>query len=242
MQQLVRPTEFVCLDNLADVKSLIDIKPYIDAAICYSWFYARPEKLQQSANLFENELGIQDYIEKARQNPENFGPKDLIRDLDHNDLLGSYLRFWGDIEYRGYLLTLRYSQDYSNKHLRSKSTSIACDDRFDQFYKWLDQQELFSEYGRVFVVVNEPFNGSRPHVDVKNTNSDPDEFIWFRFNLKKQFWIEVDSQKKYASGYLSWFDTALLHGGDPIPYACYSIRVDGVFSPKVRDYLTNYSR
>ena len=120
MQQLTRPNGFICLDNLADIESLIKIKPYVDAAICHSWFYARPEKLQQSANLFDNELGLQDYIEKARQNPENFGPEELIRDLDSNDLLGSYLRFWGDIEYRGYLLTLRYCRDYSSKHLKSK--------------------------------------------------------------------------------------------------------------------------
>jgi hypothetical protein len=63
------------------------------------------------------------------------------------------------------------------------------------------------------------------------------EFIWFRTNLSKPFYmLDPDSgERAYVAGHAAWFDTVnQFHGADASGGLSFSIRVDGVFSDAFR--------
>jgi hypothetical protein len=64
------------------------------------------------------------------------------------------------------------------------------------------------------------------------------EFVWFRTNLDKAFYVQDRKSKKklYVSSYSAWFDTVnQFHGADAgKPALTFSIRVDGTFSDEFR--------
>lgn len=63
------------------------------------------------------------------------------------------------------------------------------------------------------------------------------EFIWFRTNLRKPFYM-LDPQsgaQLYVSSHAAWFDTVnQFHGADASGDLAFSIRVDGVFTDEFR--------
>ena len=63
------------------------------------------------------------------------------------------------------------------------------------------------------------------------------EFIWFRPNLKKRFYMLNDGtgERQYVDSYSAWFDTVnQYHGCDAGEGLTYSIRVDGKFTDEFR--------
>jgi len=63
------------------------------------------------------------------------------------------------------------------------------------------------------------------------------EFIWFRTNLEKPFYMQAakGGKRKYVDSYSAWFDTVnQFHGGDETGKLAISIRIDGVFSDELR--------
>ena len=63
------------------------------------------------------------------------------------------------------------------------------------------------------------------------------EFIWFRTNLDKPFYLQDSKSKKkgYVKSYSAWFDTVnQFHGSDRSGALAISIRVDGIFSDEFR--------
>jgi hypothetical protein len=66
------------------------------------------------------------------------------------------------------------------------------------------------------------------------------EFIWFRPNLKKRFYMlnNETGQKEYVESYTAWFDTVnQYHGCDSGKGLTYSIRVDGKFTDEFRQKI-----
>jgi hypothetical protein len=66
------------------------------------------------------------------------------------------------------------------------------------------------------------------------------EFIWFRTNLKKPFFMlnHQTNEKKYVESYSAWFDSVnQYHGSDGVDGLSFSIRVDGVFTDEFRDQI-----
>jgi hypothetical protein len=63
------------------------------------------------------------------------------------------------------------------------------------------------------------------------------EFVWFRTNLRKPFYMFNDEtgEKLYVDSYSAWFDTVnQFHGTDPQEGLSFSIRVDGHFTDEFR--------
>ena len=91
---------------------------------------------------------------------------------------------------------------------------------------------------KVTIIHNAPGRPGMEHCDHKI----PDlvsEFIWFRCDLKKQFFIR-DTQHGYpwfVESQMIWFHDRLTHNIEPIEETCFSVRVDGKFSSWFRDYL-----
>lgn len=66
------------------------------------------------------------------------------------------------------------------------------------------------------------------------------EFIWFRTNLKKPFYLlnHETNEKQYVESYSAWFDSVnQFHGSDSCEGLSFSMRVDGVFTNKFRERI-----
>ena len=73
------------------------------------------------------------------------------------------------------------------------------------------------------------------------------EFIWFRTNLDKPFYMldPITDNKRYVHSHAAWFDTVnQYHGADGNGRLSISIRVDGIFSDDFRQRIpfTNENR
>jgi hypothetical protein len=66
------------------------------------------------------------------------------------------------------------------------------------------------------------------------------DFIWFRINLKKPFYLlnQRTDKKLYVESYSAWFDTVnQFHGADSCEGLSFSIRVDGQFTDEFRNQI-----
>ena len=94
----------------------------------------------------------------------------------------------------------------------------------------------FESTGRMLIMYDDvprEVPAHRDHVETDILH----EFIWFRTNLRKPFYM-LDyrtGEKKYVEGYSAWFDSVnQFHGSDPYQGLAISVRVDGVFTEEFR--------
>lgn len=97
----------------------------------------------------------------------------------------------------------------------------------------------FKETGRMLIIYDDAGKSvpaHRDHVETEICN----EFIWFRTNLKKPFYVlnhETD-ERKYVESYSAWFDSVnQFHGSDACDGLSFSIRMDGKFTDEFRDSI-----
>ena len=97
----------------------------------------------------------------------------------------------------------------------------------------------FKATGRMLIMyddVQRPVPAHRDHTEKDVCH----EFIWFRTNLNKPFYMfnHETNEKQYVESYSAWFDTVnQFHGTDPGQGLTFSIRVDGVFSDEFRKLI-----
>jgi hypothetical protein len=94
----------------------------------------------------------------------------------------------------------------------------------------------FESTGRMLIMYDDvprEVPAHRDHVETDILH----EFIWFRTNLRKPFYMldHTTGEKKYVESYSAWFDSVnQFHGSDPYEGLAFSIRVDGVFTEEFR--------
>jgi hypothetical protein len=94
----------------------------------------------------------------------------------------------------------------------------------------------FEATGRILIIYDVggrevPAHRDHERADICN------EFIWFRTNLNKPFYLlnERTGSKLYVHSYSAWFDTVnQFHGSDAVDGLTFSIRVDGIFNGEFR--------
>jgi hypothetical protein len=97
----------------------------------------------------------------------------------------------------------------------------------------------FEKYGRMLII----FDNEGKEVPAHRDHLNPDvcnEFIWFRTNLSKPFYVmnNETGEKKYVESYSAWFDTVnQYHGSEAAEGLTFSIRVDGVFTDEFREHI-----
>ena len=97
----------------------------------------------------------------------------------------------------------------------------------------------FKSTGRMLIMyddVSRPVTAHRDHTDRNICH----EFIWFRTNLKKPFYLlnPTTNRKTYVQSYTAWFDTVnQFHGSDAAEGLTFSIRVDGTFTDEFRKQI-----
>lgn len=94
----------------------------------------------------------------------------------------------------------------------------------------------FKTTGRILIIYDDAARAVPAHRD----HLDPlvrHEFIWFRTNLEKPFYVlnHETNEKLYVGSYSAWFDTVnQFHGSDAKEGLSFSIRVDGIFNDEFR--------
>ena len=97
----------------------------------------------------------------------------------------------------------------------------------------------FKETGRILIIYDNAGKEVPPHRDHLNTEIC-NEFIWFRTNLIKPFYVlnHLSGEKRYVESYSAWFDAVnQFHGSEPVEGLSFSIRVDGKFTDEFREKI-----
>ena len=97
----------------------------------------------------------------------------------------------------------------------------------------------FKEKGRMLIIYDDAGKTVPAHRDHIETDICH-EFIWFRTNLKKPFYVlnHRSDEKKYVESYSAWFDSVnQYHGSDAADGLSFSIRVDGKFTDEFRKMI-----
>jgi hypothetical protein len=97
----------------------------------------------------------------------------------------------------------------------------------------------FKRIGRAMIMHDSTGQCVTPHRDHLHRNICH-EFIWFRTNLNKPFFVlnPRTDKRLYVSSYSAWFDTCnQFHGADSYDGLSVSIRVDGSFSDQLRKLI-----
>jgi hypothetical protein len=99
----------------------------------------------------------------------------------------------------------------------------------------------FKRTGRMLIIYDDTgleVPAHRDHLETEVCH----EFIWFRTNLTKPFYMlnHHTGEKLYVTSYTAWFDTVnQFHGSDAVTGLSFSIRVDGIFNEAFRKQIPN---
>lgn len=227
----------------------IDLEPYadLDALELDRWRFAlaiakNPALIFTSIvgtqlNLYdqgETELG--DFAKRThRQNEKD---KEAYSQLESMARFYTYCKYMYPTQGLGQCMHIRTVKNdlYNKKHLRDFCTDTPAAKSFEFFFQWLDRQQIFSEYGRAILFINEPGTSTTLHRDYPFPTSYKNQFVWITLGKTKNFFIQEDNgSKHYVTSRCALFDNANWHGSDPCKYASWSLRVDGVFSPQFLD-------
>ncbi|MDQ4123026.1 MAG: hypothetical protein M3209_16435 [Acidobacteriota bacterium] len=97
----------------------------------------------------------------------------------------------------------------------------------------------FKSTARMIVMydyVPRPVPAHRDHIESEFCS----DFIWFRTNLKKPFYMlnNKTDEKLYVESYSAWFDSVnQFHGADPCEGLSFSMRVDGQFTDEFKKQI-----
>ncbi len=97
----------------------------------------------------------------------------------------------------------------------------------------------FKATGRMLIIYDDKglsVPAHRDHLSTEVCNN----FIWFRTNLKKPFYVlnHETNEKLYVESYSAWFDSVnQFHGSDAHDDLSFSLRVDGHFTDEFRKLI-----
>lgn len=229
---LLNNKPFINLEPYVDITALEKQLPYLNYAVVRTTALSTPSKYYGNSFLQEGLTGLLDVVPTVDLTQYEF-----LQELKELDLLGAWVRYQSNISYGQQSQSIYYSLDYSKKHLESHRVGTWAVPYFKPFFDWLHESNIFSEYGRAVVFPNEPNTMTPIHCDYPDAISRKDEFIWINLDGRKKFFMYDPStnEKTYVDGKVSTFDNSSYHGCDPVEWATWSIRVDGVFSDEFLD-------
>lgn len=148
----------------------------------------------------------------------------------------STLQFWKPKITQSYYIPITYSPDkynYWNLNDASKFRLSSFAYELPELMTFI-RTLPFKETARIMLMFDTGGHVVTPHRDHINLNVCH-EFIWFRTNFKKKFYVYSKGEKEYIEGYSAWFDTVnQFHGADAANELNFSLRVDGIFSDELR--------
>lgn len=227
--KLINGTCWINLENHLDMNSFDLLEDRINLAIAKNARYIEPSYTPQFS-LFNNEMP--GFLEKKQEYKTTHPELDPVQ-------LGWYTKLSGAVTL-GTHLVLRgnsgYPSTYRYKHLNKFSVDMPCKNDFDFLFKWIEDQQCFTEYGRSMFWINEPRQQTAFHTDYGNYNLDKrDMFIWITGRVSKKLIIKDPlTEELSVSPYRAMvFNTINWHAscGDD-NFTSWSIRIDGSFNPE----------
>lgn len=217
------------LSTYVNIQALIDQKPQFDYAVVKSSTNITPTRYYKTQFLNQHYNGVSDLL--AIYNTAAPGELDFLQDLRDHNQLASWLRYNQDLIHGQQSVSIIYPTDWHTKHIKTETVETENTKYFKFLFDWLDAEQIFSEYGRVVVFLNEPGVSTPIHQDSPDATRK-DEFIWLSLGNRKKFFVyDVENDTKhYLQSPIGTFDATNYHGADPGEFASWSMRIDGVFS------------
>lgn len=138
----------------------------------------------------------------------------------------------------GKYISLSSTKAFELKHLSKFCTPIY-HDKFPTLVKWVKEQKILEDFGRISIYFSTSHAMGITHSDVYrkyNNVQNPriDQFIWINpFKKKKFFMLDHEKNiKHYVQSEAAWFNTYDFHGSDPCD--AFTVKIDGVFK---KDFL-----
>ena len=108
--------------------------------------------------------------------------------------------------------------------------------------KFIYNLPFFKHIGCICIILNEPNVEGSEHCD-HMFDDIVSEFVWLRTENKKRFFVrDNQGNKHYINNNCIWFDDHFMHNITPISEPCFSIRIDGKFNDKFRNYIANQNK
>lgn len=139
----------------------------------------------------------------------------------------------------GCAFTIRSPANFGKKHIAELCVDRSFQKEFPilmEFARNLPMKHI----GRIVIFVAKPGEPGIVHSDFFDSNQPCDaEFIWFRTNMDKRFFIIDDAteERHYLEGNTALFNTADYHGTEVAEKLAFSIRVDGYLSDWVKQQI-----
>lgn len=241
MNGLGKNTIYLNLDPYLDVNGLLKLKSRVIAEISKCFAFIMHGTTGTGNNKLDNKINdlkkVSNYLLNSNQ---------LTAELQElTNIQREYaLKYIYPNTTMGYQLSLRYVKDNVNWSQKNKKDNIIVtpiDKNFKFIYDWLDKQNIFEEIGRVIFFLSNPYHGGQIHTDYPDLLGKPnnvkDEFLWIRFDKRKNFFIYDESthEKFYMDGYVNFFNNKDYHGSDPSELHCFSLRIDGIFKDEFKN-------
>lgn len=168
---------------------------------------------------------------------------ELTQDMTSREKRFFYLYYFDTVS-MNYNLILRGNRDtevsFLHKHLSEYTRYYEPARDFGFFWRWLKKESIFKDVGRVNFFLSEAKDkvgselSNHIHRDYANGKTYKDQFIWINFSPAKKFFIynPDTKEKNYITSRISVFDNSNWHGVEEPNHACFSLRIDGLFSDK----------
>lgn len=220
----------VNLTEFVDYQSLLDLKPYLNYAVVKTNDTAQPSRYdhRQFYGNDEKVNGLLDVLPKWKNSTEY----PFLDDLRDHDQLASWVSLQEDVLFGHHSIQVIYCKSWATRHLKEHCVPVPETVKYFQpLLDWVEDQNIFSQYGRVVVYVSLPGTKTLTHFDHYDPNVK-DEFIWLNLDQRKKFYVfdEETETKHYLEGNVATFDDSSWHGADPMEFSTWSVRIDGVFS------------
>lgn len=158
---------------------------------------------------------------------------------DHRFYTGPYRRDVSDAGRAGsrmiYLSESNAPDSYFDLDKPERWATASAADQFVPLMEFI-QTLPFRQTGRMIIIYDDVARAGPAHRDHIETDICH-EFIWFRTNLTKRFYMadRTTGARKYVESHSAWFDTVnQFHGSDAHEGLSFSVRVDGVFTDSFR--------
>lgn len=168
----------------------------------------------------------------------SFGEKKVFAKLNHEQKK-RFLQLYKGAYWDGEYVRLRFpKREFWNRH-DSIFYADMCDWHSNAQYfpklKSFIEKLPFNEIGRVIFFVTYHYLASDVHYDRENgVYNGERHYLWLNpFQQKKFFLLDDEGNKTYINHKAAVFDGMKLHGADPAPQMCYTIRVDGQLKREV---------
>lgn len=189
---------------------------------------------------------ITPYVRQVQHRLDQYA-LEKFQSLTDTDQRLKFISAWGPIPHPFWIIYIRDNRRIENTGIFNKSVAADCSwtDNARHFGSLIDfvKSLPFCELGRILLFMTEAHNSTVPHFDGAQRFERPhDDFVWFttKPNTKQMFIFDEHTRQKIRPDpdkKLIWFNEMDYHGTDAVDHFSFSVRVDGVFQPDLRQQL-----